>query len=224
MFYKKDRGVFITPLSFTGFLYFDSCKTFNPYEFIKYLLTLGRSKESFGKSHIQKSEPEIMDFKISNVLFRGPLFVEKTNSSKNLKYGSIFDWYIFLTSSCWWREQETKIFNLTREQYSNIETGNTKLSLPTIVQIANALSVTVDKLLCDNVVFTVKFPFFAMGNQSIHDICNCRRCILQMDLREPSVGWLYFRVIATEKRETGNSRSLQPLKQSFQTYYLWNLN
>ena len=37
---------------------------------------------------------------------------------------------------------------------SNIETGNTKLSLPAIVSIANALSVSVDELLCDNVVQT----------------------------------------------------------------------
>jgi len=41
---------------------------------------------------------------------------------------------------------------LTAAHMSNIETGNTKLSLPTIIRIANALSVSVDELLCDNVV------------------------------------------------------------------------
>lgn len=41
---------------------------------------------------------------------------------------------------------------LTAAHISNIETGNTKLSLPTIIRIANALSVSVDELLCDNVV------------------------------------------------------------------------
>ena len=41
---------------------------------------------------------------------------------------------------------------LTAAHVSNIETGNTKLSLPTIIKIANALSVSVDELLCDNVV------------------------------------------------------------------------
>lgn len=41
---------------------------------------------------------------------------------------------------------------LTAAHVSNIETGNTKLSLPTIIRIANALSVSVDELLCDNVV------------------------------------------------------------------------
>ena len=41
---------------------------------------------------------------------------------------------------------------LSNPHISNIETGNTKLSLPTIIKIANVLSVTVDELLCDNVI------------------------------------------------------------------------
>lgn len=40
--------------------------------------------------------------------------------------------------------------NVTTTHLSHIETGNTKLALPTIVKIANALSVSVDDLLCDN--------------------------------------------------------------------------
>lgn len=35
---------------------------------------------------------------------------------------------------------------------SNIETGTTRVSLVTIVKLANALTVTVDDLLCDSVV------------------------------------------------------------------------
>ena len=35
---------------------------------------------------------------------------------------------------------------------SNIETGNTKLSLPMAVSLANALDVTVDEFLCDSVI------------------------------------------------------------------------
>ncbi len=35
---------------------------------------------------------------------------------------------------------------------SHIERGATKLSLPTLVSIANALGVTVDELLCDSLV------------------------------------------------------------------------
>ena len=40
--------------------------------------------------------------------------------------------------------------DLTPAHMSHIETGNTKPALPTIVSIANALSVSVDDLLCDN--------------------------------------------------------------------------
>ena len=42
--------------------------------------------------------------------------------------------------------------DLTEAHISNIETGNTKLSLPAIVNIANALGVSVDELLCDNLI------------------------------------------------------------------------
>lgn len=41
---------------------------------------------------------------------------------------------------------------LSETHISNIETGNTKLSLPAVISIANALSVSVDEFLCDNVV------------------------------------------------------------------------
>lgn len=41
---------------------------------------------------------------------------------------------------------------------SNVETGTTRVSLTTIVTIANALSVTVDDLLCDNVI-KARVPF-----------------------------------------------------------------
>ncbi len=39
---------------------------------------------------------------------------------------------------------------LTASHMSHIETGQTKLALPTIVKIANVLSVSVDELLYDN--------------------------------------------------------------------------
>ena len=42
--------------------------------------------------------------------------------------------------------------NLSPSHMSNIETGTTKVSLTTIVNLANALGVTVDDLLCDNIV------------------------------------------------------------------------
>lgn len=44
-----------------------------------------------------------------------------------------------------------KITGLSTPHISNIETGNTKLGLPTIINLANVLDVSVDELLCDNV-------------------------------------------------------------------------
>jgi len=41
---------------------------------------------------------------------------------------------------------------LNSSYISHIETGQTKLALPTIVKIANALSVSVDALLCDSLL------------------------------------------------------------------------
>lgn len=41
--------------------------------------------------------------------------------------------------------------SLSTDHISHIETANTKLSLPAIVSIANALDVGVDKLLSDNI-------------------------------------------------------------------------
>ena len=35
---------------------------------------------------------------------------------------------------------------------SHIETGNTKVSLPALVQIANVLDVSLDELVCDNIL------------------------------------------------------------------------
>ena len=42
--------------------------------------------------------------------------------------------------------------DLSPSHMSNIETGTTKVSLTTIVNLANALGVTVDDLLCDNII------------------------------------------------------------------------
>ena len=41
---------------------------------------------------------------------------------------------------------------ITPQHVSNIETGNTSVSLTTLVAIANILSVSVDNLLCDTVL------------------------------------------------------------------------
>ena len=49
------------------------------------------------------------------------------------------------------QEAVADIIDITPAHMSNVETGKTKVSLPTLIEIANALSVSVDVLLCDNV-------------------------------------------------------------------------
>ena len=50
------------------------------------------------------------------------------------------------------QERLAEQVNLSPSHLSNIETGTTKVSLPTIVKLANALQVSVDSLLADSVV------------------------------------------------------------------------
>lgn len=42
--------------------------------------------------------------------------------------------------------------DITPSHLSNVETGKTKVSLPTLIDIANALSINIDSLLCDNIL------------------------------------------------------------------------
>ena len=50
------------------------------------------------------------------------------------------------------QERLAEMVEISPTHMSNIETGTTRVSLPAIVSLANALSVTVDDLLCDSVV------------------------------------------------------------------------
>lgn len=50
------------------------------------------------------------------------------------------------------QERLAELVNLSPSHLSNIETGTTKVSLPTIINLANALHVSVDGLLADSVV------------------------------------------------------------------------
>ena len=47
------------------------------------------------------------------------------------------------------QETVADLIDITPAHMSNVETGKTKVSLPTLIEIANALSVSVDVLLCD---------------------------------------------------------------------------
>ena len=50
------------------------------------------------------------------------------------------------------QERLAEMVEISPTHMSNIETGTTRVSLTAIVSLANALSVTVDDLLCDSVV------------------------------------------------------------------------
>ena len=49
------------------------------------------------------------------------------------------------------QEKLAELTDMSTTHISHIETGNTKLSLPAIINIANSLGITVDLLLCDSV-------------------------------------------------------------------------
>lgn len=59
---------------------------------------------------------------------------------------------------------------ITPQHVSNIETGNTSVSLTTLVAIANTLTVSVDTLLCDTVL-TSKVVFEREASEIFED-CN----------------------------------------------------
>ena len=67
------------------------------------------------------------------------------------------------------QEQLADKVSLSPTHMSNVETGTTKVSLTTIVKIANALGVTVDDLLCDNLLQAR--PQFERDMQALLDSC-----------------------------------------------------
>ena len=50
------------------------------------------------------------------------------------------------------QEQLAEKCDLSVTHMSHIETGSTKLSLPTLVRVANVLNTSLDELVCDNIV------------------------------------------------------------------------
>ena len=48
------------------------------------------------------------------------------------------------------QERLAELAGLSMTHMSHIETGNTKVSLPALVQVANALNVSLDDLVCDS--------------------------------------------------------------------------
>jgi len=52
------------------------------------------------------------------------------------------------------QERLSEMSGLTPAHFSHIETGNTKVSLPSLLKIAQSLDVTLDDLVCDNLSHT----------------------------------------------------------------------
>ncbi len=68
------------------------------------------------------------------------------------------------------QEAVSEKVGVTPQHMSNIETGNSTVSLPTLVAIANELEVSVDELLCDTVLKSG--AVFSREAQAILDDCN----------------------------------------------------
>lgn len=73
-----------------------------------------------------------------------------------------------------------KLIGLSTPHISNIETGNTKLGLPTIIHLANVLDVSVDELLCDNIQRSEKI--FNNELAELLDGCNAKELKFITDL------------------------------------------
>ena len=68
------------------------------------------------------------------------------------------------------QERLSDLLDISPSHMSNIETGTTRLSLTTLVNLANALGVSPDDLLCDSVIHTR--PQFEQDLQRVLDGCS----------------------------------------------------
>ncbi len=83
------------------------------------------------------------------------------------------------------QEKLAEMVSLSTSHMSNIETGTTKLSLPALVNIANALSVSVDDLLCDSIVRSK--PQFESDIKELLDSCDDYEIRIVKDILETIV-------------------------------------
>ena len=72
--------------------------------------------------------------------------------------------------------------HLEPSNISHIERGATKLSLPTIVNISNALGITVDDLLCDSLLHA-KSPFENEATSILSDCSHAEKIIITETMR-----------------------------------------
>lgn len=80
------------------------------------------------------------------------------------------------------QEKLSEMSNQEPSNISHIERGATKLSLPTIVSIANALHVTVDDLLCDSLTES-KHTFENNAESILSDCTHQERIIITETMR-----------------------------------------
>lgn len=74
---------------------------------------------------------------------------------------------------------------VTPQHVSNIETGNTSVSLTTLVAIANTLTVSVDELLYDTVL--ISKPVFEKEAKEILEDCNEYEIRVLVDVLQATV-------------------------------------
>ncbi|MDQ0361499.1 helix-turn-helix domain-containing protein [Breznakia pachnodae] len=72
------------------------------------------------------------------------------------------------------------IVDIVTSNVSHIERGTTKVSLPTLVKIANALEVTVDEILCGNVKQAA--PLIKKDIAKLLDDCNPKELKILTDI------------------------------------------
>ena len=86
------------------------------------------------------------------------------------------------------QERLSEIVGISPTHISNIETGTTKVSLSSIVSIANGLGVTVDDLLCDSVVHAK--AQFEKDIASLLEDCNPYEIRMVRDIAEALIATL----------------------------------
>lgn len=80
------------------------------------------------------------------------------------------------------QEKISELCNISARHMSNIETGRTKPSLPTLIAIANALEASVDEFLCDNILKS-KHVFTGEAKRLLSD-CNDYEIRIMFDILE----------------------------------------
>jgi len=78
------------------------------------------------------------------------------------------------------QEHLAERIDLSPTHLSNIETGTTRVSLRTIVRLANALNVTADDLLCDSIVHAR--PQFEKDIAALLDDCDAYEIRIVKDI------------------------------------------